>query len=156
MNFPPLTVIEASAGTGKTFALHLESGIEVPASLDQRMQMNLEWETWIQEGIADELVLKWWFSQNPFIHERVLPLARKHGIPVHLVEMNGSLNNTQRAIERATALLTESRRAGFAGFAWYEAAGYKRRNIENIPEFRTHTGDAIRLSAEAIQKGLNK
>lgn len=140
---------------GKTLALYLETGIEVPASLDQRMQMNLEWETWIREGIADELVLKWWFSQNPFIHERVLPLARKHGIPVHLVEMNGSLR-TPRAIERASALVRESRLAGFAGSVWYEAADYKRLNTESVPEFRMHAGDAIRLSANTIQGELNK
>lgn len=136
-----------AAGAGKTLALHLEAGIEVPPTLDQRMQINLEWETWIREGIADELVLKWWFSQNPFIHERVLPLARRHGIPVHMVDRNNSLNHTPRAIERAAALLRESRLAGFAGYAWYEAANSKRRNTENVPEFRAHIGDAIRRSA---------
>lgn len=138
---------------GKTLAIHLEAGIEVPPALDQRMQFNLEWETWIREGIADELVLKWWFSQNPFIHEHVLPLARRHGIPVHIVDRNCSLNNTPRAIERAEALLRDSRRAGFAGYAWYEAANCKRRNTENVPEFRAHIGDAIRRSAETTCVG---
>lgn len=138
-----------AAGAGKTLALHLEAGIEVPPALAQRMQFNLEWETWIREGIADELILKWWFSQNPFIHERVLPLARRHGIPVHIVDRNGSLNQTPRAIERAEALLRDARRAGFAGYAWYEAANCKRRNTENVPEFRAHIGDAILRSARA-------
>ena len=135
---------------GKTLALHLEAGIEVPTACDQRMQFNLEWETWIREGLADALVLKWWFSQNPFIHEHVLPLAKRKGIPVHIVDRNCSLNNTPRAIERALSLLRDSRAAGFAGYAWYEAANCKRRNRENVPEFRRHIGEAIRLSARSV------
>jgi hypothetical protein len=137
---------------GKRMAVHLEAGIEVPPTCDQRMQFNLEWETWIREGIADEIVLKWWFSQNPFIQEQVLPLARKHGVPVYIVDRNNSLNNTPRAIERAVALTTDSRLAGFAGYAWYEAANCKRRNSENVPEFRMHIGEAIRRSARAASR----
>ncbi len=128
---------------GKRLALHLEAGIEVPQVCDQRLQFNLEWETWIRERIADEVLLKWWFAQNPFIHERVLPLARRHGIPVHIIDRNGSLK-TPRAVERACALASESRLAGFSGLAWYEAAAWKRRNTANVPEFRAHAGDAIR------------
>jgi len=138
-----------AAQAGKRLAVHLEAGIEVPPEVDQRMQFNLEWATWIREGIADEIILKWWFSQNPFIHEQVLPLARRHGIPVHIVDRNNSLNNTPRAIERAMALAGESRLAGFSGYAWYEAANCKRRNTEQVPEFRLHIGEAIRRSARA-------
>ncbi len=131
-----------TAGAGKILALHLEPGINVPPMRDQLMQFNREWETWIKEGIADELVLKGWFAQSPFIHERVLPLAKQHGIPVHIVDRNNSLK-TPRAIERACALVKESRLAGFDGFAWYEAASWKQRNAANHPEFRAHYGEAI-------------
>ena len=100
------------------------------------------------------MLLKWWFAQNPLIHERVLPLARRHGVPVHIIDRNGSLK-TPRAIERARALVTESRPAGFSGLAWYEAAAWKRRNSANVPEFRGHAGDAIRLACRPgeIQPG---
>lgn len=138
-----------AAAAGKTLALHLEAGIEVPPEHGQRMEINLEWERWITEGIADELVLKWWFPQNPFIHERVLPLARRHRLPVFFVDRNSALVTSTRSVERATALLVEARRAGLAGVAWYEAADCKRRNAENVPEFRGHAGEAILRSARA-------
>ena len=41
---------------GRKFAAHVEWGTEVPANLHTRlqMQMNLEWERWIREGIVDD------------------------------------------------------------------------------------------------------
>jgi hypothetical protein len=140
-----------AAAAGKRFAAHIEAGIEVPPECDQRMQFNLDWERWIAEGIVDELVLKWWFPQNPFIHERVLPLARRHGVPVYIVDRNSSLRRTPRALERAECLVREARAAGFAGYLWYEAADYKCPNAEGRPVFRAHSAEAIRRSAEVAQ-----
>ncbi len=142
-----------AAKAGKTLALHLEAGFEIPPAYDQRMQINLEWKTWIREKIADELVLKWWSAQNPFFQERVLPLARRHGIPVYIVDRNSSLKNTPRTVERAVALVNESRAAGFDGYLWYETASYKRLNPVDVPEFRWLSGDAIRAAARAA--GMN-
>ncbi len=136
---------------GKTFAMLIEPGMEIPSACDQRMQFNFEWETWIREQLVDTILLKWWFSQNPFIHERVLPMARRKGIPVHIIDRNASLETTPRAIERAKALFEDAWSAGFAGYAWYEMANYKVRNVENEPEFLRHAGHAIRLSAASLR-----
>jgi len=104
---------------GKKFVAHLEAGIDVPPECNLRMQFHENWREWINEGIVDELILKWWFSQSTFIHEQVLPLAKAKGIPVHICGRNSSLRNTVRAIERAESLVRDSMAAGFAGFAFY-------------------------------------
>jgi len=136
---------------GKRFVAHLEAGIEVPPSCDQRMQMHEDWQTWINEGIVDEIILKWWFPQSPFIHENVMPLAKKRGIPIHICGRNSSLRNTVRAVERAEALMRDAMAAGFAGYAFYEAADFKYRNTENVPVFRANTGDAFQAAARTIE-----
>jgi hypothetical protein len=141
-----------AARRGKKLIAHLECGIEVPPSCDQRMQIHLDWETWMKEGILDEVSLKWWFPQNPFIHERVLPLARRLSIPVHICDRNSSLFHTPRAIERAEALIRDAAAAGFSGYFFYEACDFKYRNAENRPMFRHHMGEALRRAAEAAER----
>ncbi len=132
---------------GKRFSMHFEAGIEVPPSLDQRLQFDLEWERWIQEGWLDEIVLKWWFAQDPFIHQHVLPKARRAGIKVWLTGRNSSLRRTPRRIEQANAMADEARAAGFDGVTFYEAADWMERNIENVPEFHHQIGAALMAAA---------
>ncbi len=145
-----------AVNAGKTLSLHLEAGIEVPPAYAQPMQLNLEWETWITEGIADALMLKLWYARNPFIQQRVLPLARRFNLPVYVIDGNNSLCHHSRCIERACALMADVRNTGMAGLAWYEACDYKYSNRGFAPAFRSHVGEAIKQSAgKTSEKNIN-
>ncbi|MBI4024291.1 MAG: hypothetical protein HY360_04875 [Verrucomicrobia bacterium] len=112
----------------RKFAFQIESGIEVPPHLDTRMQFHLDYETWFKEELFDEISLKWFTSENPFIHERILPLARRRGVPVHVISrcLDGGMDN--RGIESAEAYVMNAFKAGFDGFNFYETANLMEMN----------------------------
>ena len=133
---------------GRKFITHLECGLEVPPGLDQRMQIYLDWESWLREGLLDEITLKWWSSQNPYIHERVLPLAHKLGVAVHICDRNSSLTPL-RGGERAERLCGDARKAGFDGLLFYEACNYKYWTPFGQPELLNHVKEAFVRAAAA-------
>jgi hypothetical protein len=122
---------EAKAVTrryGKKLAIHFEPRMGVPASLEPVMQIFWDWETWLNEGIMDELTLKYWTSHSTYIHEKVLPVARRKGIPV-LVECQLIDPRTDvRGVEKAERVIREAHAAGFDGVIWYEAWGFLMPN----------------------------
>lgn len=114
---------------GKKFCVHLEPGVEVPAHNHVRMQMTLDWKTWLAEGLLDEITLKYWSSQSTWVHEQVLPLARKAGVSVYICDRNFALN-TPRAMELGEWSVVNAANAGFAGFNFYENCSYFYLNAE--------------------------
>lgn len=140
---------EITRAAGKKFITHLECGLEVPPGHDQRMQVYLDWEGWLREDLLDGITLKWWSSQNPFIHERVLPLARKLGVQVHICDRNSSLRSL-RAGERAAELCADARDAGFDGLAFYEAAEYKYWTPSGKPELQSQVREAFVRAVNAV------
>jgi len=140
---------EIARAAGRKFVTHLECGLEVPPGLDQRMQFTMDWEAWLREGLLDEITLKWWSSQNPFIHERVLPLARKLGVAVNICDRNSSLTGL-RGGERAERLCLDAHAAGFDGLAFYEACDYKYWTATGEPELQNHVKEAFVRAASAV------
>jgi hypothetical protein len=134
---------------GKKLSVHLESGIEVPPCLDSRMQLQLDWETWLQEGLVDQIDLKFWCSQSPFVHEKVLPLARKRGVPVTIIDRNSFLRSA-RGVELAERLIREAYEAGFSGYSFYETADYVQLNPEGVPHPVGHAEAALSKAGDAL------
>lgn len=132
---------------GRKLVVHLECGIEVPPRLHTRMQLHLDWQRWIREGLADELMLKYWGSQSVWVHEQVLPLARQHGVPVHICDMNFTLSSPT-GVERARRLAAEALAAGFAGYSFYETHSYLKLNPRGVPTVIGHADHAIRAAAD--------
>ncbi len=135
---------KVTAAAGKKLIAHLEHGIEVPPQYDQRMEIHLDWPTWIREGLIDEGFIKNMGSQDPYIHENVLPLAKQHDTPMTICASNASSYISPRFIELTRALVEDARAAGFDGYIFYEAASFKYRNSENIPVWRKQAGEAYR------------
>jgi hypothetical protein len=117
---------------GARLVMHFESGIEVPVHLHTRMALHLDWQTWINQGLIDEIMLKFFSSQSRWVHESLMPLARKAGIKVHSCDLNNSLVSPQ-GVERAQRLIRESRQAGMDGLSFYEANSYVRLNPAGHP-----------------------
>lgn len=136
--------------SNKKFAFQLEAGVEVPPHLDIRMQFHLDYETWLKEKLFDEVSLKWFTSQNPFIHERILPLARRQGIPVHVISpcLEGGLDH--RGVESAEAFVTRAYKAGFDGFNFYETANLIEMNPLGVPTPKGFTAPAIAKAMQAL------
>jgi len=105
---------------GRKFICILESGVEVPAELDVRMHLPLEWRRWITEGLLDEIRLKYFTAESRFVHEDVLPLARKHGVRVTLTSRCLHTGIGLRGVELARQTIRNAIDAGFDGYCLYE------------------------------------
>jgi len=125
-----------ASAMGRRFMAEIESGVEVPPHMNVRMQLPLEWEKWIREGIVDEIRLKYWTAENPFIHERVLPLARRHGVPVQLISRCLHTGLGIRTREIAHALSTNACSAGFDSYCFYEQQNLLDWNPEGVPTLK--------------------
>jgi len=125
-----------TAARGKKLIAELESGIEVPASLDVRMQLPMEWRTWITEGIVDEVRMKWFTAESRFVHEEVLPLARKHEVPVHVISRCLHSGMGVRAVEMARLMVGGACTAGLSGYGFYEHQDMMNLNPEGVPTLK--------------------
>jgi hypothetical protein len=119
-----------TAARGRKLAVHFEARIEVPPHLDTAMQIHWDCETWLNEGIMDELTLKYWSAESVFVHEKVLPLARRKGIPVSVENQVIDVRSDVRGVEKAERIIREGWSAGFAGSVFYEAWGFLMQNTE--------------------------
>lgn len=146
---------ELTRARGKRLIVHLEPGQEVSPDGDVRMQIAFEWERWIAHGLVDEITLKFWGAWSPFVHERILPLARKQGIPVSICDRNAALGNA-RGIERGERMVREAMAAGFAGFFFYESADYMYLNGAETPTMLYNVEAALRQAAKQVEAGANR
>ena len=143
-----------TASRGRKLIAELESGIEVPPSLDCRMQLHLDWRAWIREGLVDEVRVKWFTKDSTFVHEQVLPLARRHGVPVHVISRCLHTGFDVRAAEMAHLTIGGACAAGFAGYTFYEQQNLMDLNPEGrstlkgpVRRYMSAAGEALRALA---------
>ena len=135
---------------GKKLIVELESGMEVPPSLDCRMQRPMDWRTWLKEGIPDEIRLKWWTMESTFVHEQVLPLARQRCIPVHIISRCLHTGLDIRAREMAELVIGGACAAGFSGYSFYE-----QQNLMDLsPEGRSTLKGPVRAYFARAREAL--
>ncbi|MCE9590024.1 MAG: hypothetical protein K8S99_05825 [Planctomycetes bacterium] len=121
---------------GKKFSVEVESGVEVPSSLNVRMQLPLQWRRWITDGLLDEIRVKWFSPWSVFVHEEILPLARRHGVPVHVVSRCMHQGLGHRFNEIAAQLTADTVRSGFTGYEWYEQNNFMELTQTGHPLFK--------------------
>jgi len=141
-----------AASHGKKLALQFESGMEIPPNLHSRMQIHWDWQRWIDEGLLDEIYLKWWQAESTYIHTNLLPLARRHDIPVHLISFCMSVGMDIRSMELAKQVAVEAAAQGYAGFNYYEHRNIMEMNPAGKSYFKGIAGPAIRSAYEALQQ----
>ncbi len=132
---------------GARLVMHFESGIEVPVQYHTRMALHLDWQTWINQGFIDEVMLKFFSAQSRWVHESLMPLAKKAGIKIHSCDPNNTIVAAQ-GVERAQRLVRESREAGLDGLSFYEANSYLRINPEGHPIPIGHADTALTRAGE--------
>ena len=139
---------------GKRLHAHIEWGAHIPPHLDTRLQMQMvvEWEKWIREGIVDEVSLRGWASQNSCVHRRILPLARRMKVPVHVISRCLASGNDFRAMEVCERFVPEACAAGLSGFRLYESSDLLRMNAEGIPMPVGLIHEAVRKARCALDR----
>lgn len=141
-----------AAARGAKLAAHLEYGIEVPTHYNTRMQLFLDYKTWINEGIIDEIQLKYWTAHSPFVHEQILPIARRQGIPVHIISRCFDNGFDHQGILTTEELIASAYRAGFDGFNLYEVDNLIELNAAGVPMAKGFTAPALRRAKQELQR----
>lgn len=111
---------ELTKKAGLKLMVEVESGVEVPETLDCRMQLPVYWRDWTRRGLVDELRMKWFTAHNPWVHAQVMPEASRAGVPVSLISRCLHTGLGQRAAEMGCRLIRDARAFGFAGYTLYE------------------------------------
>ncbi len=141
-----------AVAAGAKLCIHVEDGMEVPAHLDTRMQIAWDWRAWVSEGIVDEVTLKWFSERSRFAHEQVLPLCRRHGVPVHVCSRNLDNGLTERGIEVIESVLTRCAEAGLAGYNLYETANLISMNPAGHTWPKHNTGAVMAHARRVLQR----
>ncbi len=140
------------SGYGKKLSVHLEAGIEVSPEYDTKMQIYWDWKTWLDENLMDEIHLKYWSSQSVWVHENVLPLAKKKDIPVYLEDQATDPRRDIRGVEMAEGIVREAKNAGFDGYIFYETWTYIMLNRLGFPTPRGSAEGIIKAAYEALHR----
>lgn len=143
-----------TAAAGAKLCVHIENGMEVPPHLDTRMQIAWDWRGWISEGIVDEVTLKWFSERSRFVHEHVLPVCRRHGVPVHVCSRNLDGGLTERGVEVIESVLERCAAAGLAGYNLYETANLTCLNPAGAT-WPQHNTAAVMVHARAVLERIN-
>ena len=138
---------------GKKLAVHIETRIDVPPCYDSTMQIFWDWPTWLNEGLMDEITLKYWTCHSTFVHENILPLARKKGIPVHVESQIVDPRGDVRALEKIERVIRDNRLAGMDGTILYEAWTFLMPNPTGTPTRRGLAEALVRKAAEMSREG---
>lgn len=137
---------------GKKLSVEIESGIEVPPKWHCRMQLPLQWRKWVEEGLVDELRAKWMSSQSTFLSEEVMPIARRHGVPVQVISRCLHTGLSHRPQETADRIVGAAVAAGFDAYNWYEQQNLVDTNQEGYPMFK----GPVRPYFEQVRRTLSE
>lgn len=135
----------------KKVVFQVETGGELPADRDSRMALYYDYEKWISSGLFDELHARSIPGHSPWLRGTILPLARKHGVEVHLMTRNhvGGFGHADLLDIQKAAI--DAREMGYSGLNFYEAANLYELTEENTFLHRAMAAHCIR---QAVQPTL--
>ncbi len=136
---------------GRKFICILESGVEIPPERDLRMHLPLEWRRWITEGLLDEIRLKYFTAESRFVHEEVLPLARKHGLRVTVTSRCLHTGIGPRGVELARQTIRNAIDAGLDGYCLYEQQNLLDLNPLGRATFKGRVADWFSEARKAME-----
>jgi hypothetical protein len=142
-----------TSASGKKLMFEFEPGAEIGPEYDCRMQLNIDWERWFKENLVDEVRMKWITAHMPFAHERLIPLARKHGVKVSIISR--CLHNctiAARTQELARSMIGGTARAGFDGFCLYEHQSFMDLNPTGRVATKGPVGYFMREARASIEE----
>ncbi len=108
----------------KRLLFQIEGGAELPPAIGSRLQFAYELETWIEERLFDEFVVRGPSPWAPWVRGWLLPRAQAAGVPVQWVTRNlepGARILATRQAEILAQGAAVAREHGFSGISLYES-----------------------------------
>lgn len=107
---------------GKKSLFQVETGGELPADRESRMAIAYDYEKWISSGLFDELHVRSISGHSPWLRQVILPLARKHGVEVHLLTRNHASGFDHLSFLEVQRIVSDAKAMGYGGVNFYESA----------------------------------
>ena len=137
----------------KKSIFQVETGGELPPDRESRMAMYFDYEKWISSGLFDELHVRSITGHSPWLRQTILPLARKHGVEVHLLTRNIATGFGPGDFLEIQKITRDAKALGYSGINFYEAANlYELTDADTfLPRAMGEhcVREAVRLSREA-------
>ncbi len=117
---------EMLSASGLKLEAHVEARMKASAELDSFLQIYWDVAGWIDNGIIDGINLKYVNPFSQFAQKEILPRAKRHNIPVHMISAVGDPRSNPRTPEYASEKLAICNAAGINGLNLYELWVYLR------------------------------
>lgn len=106
----------------KKSIFQVETGGELPPEHESRMALYYDYEHWISSGLFDELHVRSITAHSPWLRRVILPLARKHGVEVHLLTRNQANGHGPQDFLNIRKSASDAHALGYHGINFYESA----------------------------------
>ncbi len=116
---------EAKAMAGrkrKKLIFQVEAGSELPPTHESRMAIWYDYEKWIAARLFDELHVRAITGHSRWLRSRLLPLAKRQGVEVHLITRNQDRGLDARDQLDLRRIIADARQNGYHGLNLYESA----------------------------------
>lgn len=137
---------------GVKFLHHLENRMLTSPDVDCYCQIHWDWRTWIQEGLLDEIDLKYIGPDHPDCYRDILPLARRHGVKVNWICAEPEPRSKPRSINESPLFMQRAIDAGLNGINLYELWLYRRMTDNGHPMTRGSGEAIIRNMRQRLEK----
>jgi hypothetical protein len=136
----------------KKVIFQVEQGSELPALNESRMAMTYDYEKWISSGLFDELHVRSITGHSPWLRKTLLPLARRHGVEVHLMTRNHATGFGPTDFLDVQKIAADAKTMGYSGLNFYESA-----NLYELTDAETLLARAMGelCVREAVRVGLS-
>jgi hypothetical protein len=114
-----------AASYGKKLGLHVSQTMCLGPEFGSAMAVHWDWQTWLQEDLADSVTMKEVFPYSRF-GEEVMACTRSKNIPVIFCPYANNLWSAPGGVETCARRIRLAREAGFSGFQYYECASVVR------------------------------
>lgn len=139
------------AAANMTLEHHLESRMVTPVAHDTYLQIHWDWQRWLDEGLVDGLNLKYLGAANSFVHQQLLPRAKRNGASIRVIDAPLDPRNHPRAVESHGYYLQMIADAGLDGLSLYEAWTYLRTTPDGDLVRRGNAGPIFEQFASMLK-----
>lgn len=133
---------------GKRFIFQMEVVGGPLNAVNSRMGMNFNLEKWISGGFFDEIHLKIISGHSPWVRTLLLPFAKKHGVPIHLITPNVSAGYGHSDYRINERIASDAVALGYDGVNFYESANLYELTESDTIQPRGMAKECIQRAAE--------
>lgn len=133
---------------GRRFIFQMEVVGGPLNAVNSRMGMNFNLEKWISGGLFDEIHLKIISGHSPWVRTVLLPFAKKHGVPIHLITPNVSAGYGHSDYRINERIVSDAVALGYDGVNFYESANLYELTESDTIQPRGMAKECIQRAAE--------